>query len=67
MKKILNEIGFYLLLPLAGITYIVVDTFRHKKKTIQDLRYHKKVKTTYPVNPPNDFNEWINYISKQIK
>jgi len=25
------------------------------------------VKTTYPENPPKDFNEWINHIYSQIK
>lgn len=53
MKKLLNEIAYYLLLPFAGIAYLIVDTWRGIKKRNHRLQSDKTGRIT-KYNPYTD-------------
>ena len=74
MKKVkttLNIISFILALPIAGITYYLVDNYRAIKKKKKEIVYRPTFHTYYPENYPenptvHDFNAWSEHIYKQL-
>jgi hypothetical protein len=69
MKNILTSIAFYALLPLVGITYLIVDNYRalRRKKPEHNFVKYDLENVVYPDDPAKDFNEWINFIHNQLK
>lgn len=41
MKKVLTEIAYYALLPFAGITYVIVDSYRNLKRKKHRNHLHR--------------------------
>ena len=69
-KQIVNRLAFALVLPIAGITYFVVDNYRFFKKKKQEEAaagpkpsFHSYYPDNYPANPTaSDFNTWSEHI-----
>jgi hypothetical protein len=69
MKKMFNEVAFYLLLIPAGITYFLVDEIIRAKrnKPVKPNHIKREIETTVYPDERLPFNEWCEYIHKQLK
>jgi hypothetical protein len=72
MKKVINILSFAIALPVAGITYLLVDHCRNKKKE-QESEYKPTFHTCFPEDYQNnltaedfarEFSNWSEHIYK---
>lgn len=46
MKKVLNEIAYYCLLPIAGIAYVIYDGYKSLRRKKHRNHLHRIGRTT---------------------